>query len=227
MSAPPAWLEGVISTLQGDLPDWFRQFAPPPGVERESAVLMLFGERPGSDGDEPTIEVVLTERGSALSSHAGQVSFPGGRLDPGEDASTAALREAQEEVGLDPGTVEVIGVLPPLYLSPSRNSVYPVIAWWHEPHDLHIASPFEVASIERVAVADIVDPASRFTVRVGDEYEGYGFDVHGLFVWGFTAHLLAIFLDAAGQTVPWDEEHVRSLPWKYLKPFVERRRAES
>ena len=227
MSAPPAWLEGVISTLQGDLPDWFRQFAPPPGVERESAVLMLFGERPGSDGDEPTIEVVLTERGSALSSHAGQVSFPGGRLDPGEDASTAALREAQEEVGLDPGTVEVIGVLPPLYLSPSRNSVYPVIAWWCEPHDLHIASPFEVASIERVAVADIVDPASRFTVRVGDEYEGYGFDVHGLFVWGFTAHLLAIFLDAAGQTVPWDEEHVRSLPWKYLKPFVERRRDES
>ena len=227
MSAPPAWLEGVISTLQGDLPDWFRQFAPPPGVERESAVLMLFGERPGSDGDEPTIEVVLTERGSALSSHAGQVSFPGGRLDPGEDASTAALREAREEVGLDPGTVEVIGVLPPLYLSPSRNSVYPVIAWWHEPHDLHIASPFEVASIERVAVADIVDPASRFTVRVGDEYEGYGFDVHGLFVWGFTAHLLAIFLDAAGQTVPWDEEHVRSLPWKYLKPFVERRRDES
>lgn len=227
MSAPPAWLEGVISALHGDLPDWFRQFAPPPGVERESAVLMLFGERPGSDGDEPTIEVVLTERGSALSSHAGQVSFPGGRLDPGEDAPTAALREAQEEVGLDPGTVEVIGVLPPLYLSPSRNSVYPVIAWWHEPHDLHIASPFEVASIERVAVADIVDPASRFTVRVGDEYEGYGFDVHGLFVWGFTAHLLAIFLDAAGQTVPWDEEHVRSLPWKYLKPFVERRRAES
>ena len=227
MSAPPAWLEGVISTLHGDLPDWFRQFAPPPGVERESAVLMLFGERPGSDGDEPTIELVLTERGSALSSHAGQVSFPGGRLDPGEDASTAALREAREEVGLDPGTVEVIGVLPPLYLSPSRNSVYPVLAWWREPHDLHIASPFEVASIERVAVADLVDPSSRFTVRVGDEYEGYGFDVHGLFVWGFTAHLLEVFLDAAGQTVPWDEEHVRSLPWKYLKPFVERRRDES
>lgn len=226
MSTPPIWLVQAIPTLLADLPDWFTRFAPPEDVTRRSAVLMLLGERPGTRDAEggPVVEIVLTERSAGLRSHASQVSLPGGKLDPGEDAETAAVREGTEEVGLDPASVDVLGVFPDLYLTPSSNAVTPVLAWWREPHDLHIASPVEVAAIERVAVRDLADPANRFTVRVGDEYEGVGFDVHGLFVWGFTAHLLAILLDAGRQTQDWDEGVVRGLPWKHLAPFVQRRR---
>lgn len=223
MSRPPTWVEQIVPSILDDLPEWFTRFAPPDDPGRSSAVLMLLGPRSGSDPDDPVVEVVLTERSAELRSHASQVSFPGGQVDPGEDAPTAAIREAQEEVGLDPASVDVVGTLPPLYLTPSRNSVTPVLAWWREPHELHVASPVEVASIERVAVADLVDPANRFTVRVGDEYEGFGFGVHDLYVWGFTAHLLDMLLTAGRQTRDWDAEVVRPLPWKYLRPFVERR----
>ena len=79
----------------------------------------------------PTL--VLTERAHHMRSHPGQVSFPGGSLDPGEDAVTAALREAQEETGLDPAGVEVFAILPDLWLPPSNFAVTPVLGWWREP----------------------------------------------------------------------------------------------
>ena len=70
-----------------------------------------------------------------MRSHPGQVSFPGGSIDPGETPREAALREAEEETGLDPAGVEVFGELPELWLPPSNFAVTPVLGWWREPSD--------------------------------------------------------------------------------------------
>ncbi len=220
MSGPPSsqvptWLTGLEARLLADLPSWFTQFAPPDSPPRESAVLMLFGPDPAGGED-----VVLTERSAHLRSHASQVSFPGGRLDPGEDHVEAALREAQEEIGLDPAGVEVIATLPPLYLHPSQNSVTPVLGWWHDPHAVDVVDPGEVAHVARVPVAELADPRNRFTVTAPGGYEGVGFDVAGLYVWGFTAGLLDVLLEAGQQAVPWDTGRRRRLPVSQLKPYL-------
>ncbi len=213
-SEPPEWLLRCEVNLHADLPDWFTRFEPPENPPRRSAVLMLFG--PGADGPR----VVLTERSETLRSHASQVSFPGGKLDPGETAVQAALRETWEEVGLDPSEVEVIGSFPDLWLGPSSNAVTPVLGWVREPHPLRVIDRGEVARVEWVPVADLVEPANRFTVKGPSGYVGPGFDVADLFVWGFTAQLLAVLIEAAGIDVPWDETVRRRLPWRFVRQYL-------
>ncbi|MFJ6133195.1 NUDIX hydrolase [Janibacter terrae] len=211
---PPEWLLRAEENLRADQPAWFRDFAPPQDVARRSAVLMLVtqGER-GHD-------IVLTERSHALRSHAGQVSFPGGRLDPGEGPVEAALRETWEEVGVDPQGVEVVGSFPDLWLSPSQNAVTPVLGWWGAPGPLRVVDPGEVARVERIPVDDLVDPANRFTVKGPSGYVGPGFEVADLFVWGFTAQLLSVLLDASGLTRPWDDGRRRRLPLRFVRQYV-------
>ena len=95
-----------------------------------------------------------------MRTHAGQPAFPGGAADPGEtDPVDTALREATEEVGLDPTTVEVQGLLPPLWIPVSGFVVTPVLAWWRKPHPVAPVDLAEVESVQRVRVADLVDPA--------------------------------------------------------------------
>jgi 8-oxo-dGTP pyrophosphatase MutT (NUDIX family) len=173
---------------------------PPVGAApRHSAVLMLFGE--GAAGPD----VLLTERAAGLRAHAGQVSFPGGAVDPGDRGPRgAALREAEEETGLDPAGVHVADTLPDLYLPVSDFTVTPVLAWWHRPSPVRVVDAGEVSRVVRVAVADLMDPANRFQVTHPSGFVGPGFDVAGLFVWGFTAGLLARFLELAGWERPWD-----------------------
>lgn len=213
---PPEWLLRVEEELRADLPEWFRTFEPPAEPARRSAVLMLFG--PGGDGPV----VVLTERSETLRSHASQVSFPGGKLDPGETPVEAALRETWEEVGVDPSTVEVLGSFPDLWLGPSENAVTPVIAWSGGLGSLRVVDRGEVARVEQVPVADLVDPARRFTVKGPSGYVGPGFEVADLFVWGFTAQLLTVLLDAAGIAAPWDEGVRRRLPWRFVRQYLTR-----
>ena len=213
-AAAPDWLLTAEDSLRADLPGWFTQFAPPEAPPRRSAVLMLV--TPGESGHD----IVLTERSGSLRSHAGQVSFPGGKLDPGETPVEAALRETWEEVGVDPERVEVVGSFPDLWLGPSSNAVTPVLGWWPEGGSLRVVDPGEVARVEQVPVAQLVDPANRFMVKGPSGYVGPAFEVAGLFVWGFTAQLVSVLLDAADLTEPWDEGRLRRLPWRYVKPYL-------
>lgn len=196
-------------------PDYFKAFAPPLGWHRRSAVLMLF--HPGEHGDE----VILTERAWHLRSHPGQVSFPGGSLEPGDASLEAtALRETQEEVGVSPAEVDVVLSLPPLFLTPSQQAVTPVLGWWPEPAELTVVDPAEVARAGSVPVAELVDPRQRFTVTHPRGYRGPGFEVDGFFIWGFTAMLLANLLDVAGLATPWDERRERPLPQRLASPWM-------
>ena len=216
MSAPrPTWLSQVA--LRDDIAghDWFAAYAPPPGVGRRSAVLMLFG--PDAAGGE---DVVLTERAHTLRAHPGQISFPGGRLDPQDDGSVAAaLREAEEEVGLDPAGVDVLATFPDVYLAPSEHAVTPVLAWWPAPVPVGVVDEGEVARVVRVPVPDLLDPGHRFTAVFGP-YRGPAFEVGDLFVWGFTAMLLSSLFDLAHLTDPWDAADERPLPDRVMSPWM-------
>lgn len=165
---------------------------------RRAAVLVLLGPGP---------QLLLTVRASGLRSHAGQVAFPGGGRDPGDaDDVDTALREAQEEVGLDPAGVQVLGALPPLWAPPASYEVVPVLAWWREPHLLSAVDPIEVAEVHLLPLVDLADPANRFGVRYpAGRGVGPGFRAGGLFVWGFTAGVLDWVLRLSGLATDYDE----------------------
>jgi len=209
VSAVPEGLPAfLVRLLEGavDLP--LRHVLPPaPRTARRSAVLILFGEGPvGHD-------VLLIEKSPHLRSHAGQPAFPGGGVDPGDDFPVGtALREAQEEAGVDPAGVRVLATLPELFLPPSNRLVVPVVGWWDDPADVSVGDPREVARVARVPLADLADPAHRFRVRHSSGYVGPAFGVAGMVVWGFTAALLDALLTAAGLDRPWDNRDVRPLP---------------
>jgi len=214
-SADAVWLKPLVDAVTDIPPDRLSRFLPPEdGSGRSSAVLMLFASATGQaeDGD-----VLLLERAATLRSHAGQVAFPGGATDP-EDASpvATALREATEEVGLDPGTVDVLSELPALFLPPSGFVVAPVLAYWREPHPVGVVDAGEVASVARAPIAELVDPVNRFTVRHPSGFVGPGFEVSGLFIWGFTAGLLDRMLRLGGWERPWDRSVSR--PVEFSRP---------
>ncbi len=201
----PGWLR--------DLADVARQMPvsvhlrPPPAGGRASAVLVLFGDGPAGP------DVLLIQRSSGLRTHAGQTAFPGGAIDEGDAGPVAAaLREAAEETGLDPAGVEVVGVLPELFVARSGFRVIPVLAWWRRPTPVGPADPAEVAAVERVRIADLADPANRFTVRHPSGLVGPAFRVGGVLVWGFTAGILDRLLALCGWERPWDAERVEELP---------------
>jgi 8-oxo-dGTP pyrophosphatase MutT (NUDIX family) len=198
----------LVAQLDQQDPDFFSRFLPPDEGGRPSAVLILFG--PGTDRGE---DVVLTERSHSMRSHAGQVSFPGGAIDLGDSGPvSAALREAEEEVGLDPAGVQVVAELPALYLPPSNFVVTPVLAWWAQPSPISVVDDREVARVLRAPLSELTDPARRFTVSHPSGFVGPAFDVDGLLVWGFTAGLLSKVLELAGLERSWDKADRRPLP---------------
>ncbi|MEW2359138.1 CoA pyrophosphatase [Spirillospora sp. NPDC029432] len=184
---------------------------PEPGA-RAAAVLILFGE--GPEGPD----ILLTERAATLNKHAGQPAFPGGRIDPDDGGPVeAALREAWEEAGVERAGVDVLATLPELYLRHSRHRVTPVAAWWREPSEIAPGHPGEVATVARVPIAELVDPANRLMVRDPSGVRlGPAFEVRDMLVWGFTAGLLTEVLDAGGWNRPWDTGRVEDLPQKVL-----------
>lgn len=154
------------------------------GEHREAAVLVAITDRA-----EPGL--ILTLRREHLRTHAGQVAFPGGRIDEGEDAPAAALREAQEELGLDPAMVRLLGKADP-YCTVTGYWVTPVIGI--VPPDLHlIPNPEEVADWFEAPLDFVLDPANQHCMTA--EYKGrtrhyYQINWMDRHIWGATAAML-------------------------------------
>lgn len=170
------------------------------GARAAAGLLLLF---PGSEGPS----LALTSRASHLPHHAGQVSLPGGRVEPGETFGETALREAAEEIGVDPSSVRILGTLTPLHIPVSGFLLHAVLGVSPARPDFRPA-PGEVARILEVPVHQLADPgllrvreqtlAGRPGVRVPF------FDLHGEQVWGATAMILSEFLSLVGAPVdPW------------------------
>ena len=209
----PPWLTDLAQAMSGmAVPPPLR---PPPGGGRPSAVLILFGDGPGGP------DLLLVQRSANLRRHAGQPAFPGGAIDESDGGPVpAALREAEEEAGVDPAGVQVLAVLPELFISRSGFSVTPVLAWWRQPVAVAPGDPAETASVARVTLADLADPANRLTLRHPSGYAGPAFRVGGMLVWGFTGMLLDQLLAIGGWEREWDSESPQDLPPEVLQSAV-------
>ena len=200
------------------------RFAPRVRGARPAAVLLLFGVLDAHPAHRRSaavpgdLDVLLVGRARSLSDHPGQVSFPGGRIDPGDAGpEAAAVREAVEETGLDPAGVEVLGTLGRRAVPVSNHVVTPVLAWWAAPSPVAVVDHGESALVFRTPVADLLDPARRRTAVMATtrgEHRSPAFLLDGPdgtprdgpVVWGFTALVLDAVFDGLGWTQPWDED---------------------
>jgi 8-oxo-dGTP pyrophosphatase MutT (NUDIX family) len=153
---------------------------------RQAAVLVPVIARPEG------ATVLLTRRADTLASHTGQIAFPGGRLDPGEDAVMAALREAKEEVGLAPGLVEILGLLEP-YETVTGFRVTPVVGWLSRPPEL-TPSPAEVAEVFETPWSFLMDAANHrqdsYDLEPGVRRWFWAMPWGERYIWGATAGIL-------------------------------------
>ena len=199
------WRLGPQRVLRNDAP------------ARDAAVLVLFGvldsiPAGASNAVARDIDVLLQRRAATLSTHAGQIAFPGGRLEPTDsDAADAAVREAVEETGLDPTGVDVLGMLTPFPVPVSNHLVTPVPAWWSRPSEVAAVDHAETVETFRVPVADLVDPSNRAMTEhrfEGEVYRSPAFAVDGRVVWGFTAIVLSRMFEELGWAVEWDDRRI-------------------
>ncbi len=210
----PITLEQVRRGLRGPLPGLPAQMRmspqPRPGAERildpdltcrHAGVLILLYPcpRPCAVGGE-ALCLVLTRRSGKVSNHQGQISFPGGSMEPGETAVAAALREAWEELRIPPTALEVIGELSPLYIPRSGFCVHPVVAYAPERPAFSPCAE-EVAEVIEVPLAHLLDPLTRReeTWLIHGEPVRVPFYAIGPHkVWGATAMVLAELLALEG-----------------------------
>jgi peroxisomal coenzyme A diphosphatase NUDT7 len=196
LGAPAPWPVGAAPTLSQVLavvPDTVRPLRPVHGDARPSAVLVLLTDV----GEGP--EVLLTRRSWEMRSHRGEVSFPGGRMDPGETALETALREAHEEVGLEPSLVTMCGELEHLNTAFSRSYIVPEVGTVTERLDLQA----QTSEVERVLWV----PLAAFTRAGAYRSEHWGeppldrmlhfFELDDETVWGATARIIADLLTRA------------------------------
>jgi 8-oxo-dGTP pyrophosphatase MutT (NUDIX family) len=157
----------------------------------KAGVLVLFYPREGK------LHLVFTRRTDNVDFHKGQISFPGGRLEAGEALEQAALREAQEELEVDPGSIRILGMLTPLYIPPSNYCIYPVVALAESRPDFQ-PSQIEVAEVIEIPLAHLLNPQNirreMWNIRSADvEVPFYAFGEHK--IWGATAMVLAELLE--------------------------------
>lgn len=200
-TAVPVWLRRVADEARDLDPRRLSRLLPPEGgAARRSAVLVLVASWAGADS------VLLLQRSSTLRSHAGQVAFPGGSAEPDDvDDVATALREAQEEAGVGPDHVEVLASWPTLWIPVSDFAVTPVLGWWRTPREIR-PDGTEMLTGALVPLAELADPANRFTVTAPSGWRGPGFEVGDLWIWGFTAGLLDRLLAFGGWERPWDPD---------------------
>lgn len=184
------------------------------GHGRDAAVLVLFSGPPSDSGID-SADLLVTVRASTLRHHAGQAAFPGGAVDPGDSGPVAtALREANEETGIDPERVHPLVVLEKVFIAPSGFQVVPVLAYSEDPGPVRVVDQAETAAVARVPVRAFINPENRLMVYRDARSRRWAmpaFRLNEMLVWGFTAQVISAMLDVAGWAQPWDHTEVRGL----------------
>lgn len=209
MSHSPT-IAAIQQALAGPLPGTAGQIkmAPQPRVDqinrwdipdnhREASVLLLLYPHHQPNQLKSELHLVLTRRPDYPGTHGGQISLPGGRREADEPLQITALREAHEEIGLNPAAVKVLGQLSPLYIPPSNFYIYPFIAY-SPARPTFQPDTKEVAELIEAPLDLLFDPAIQREEMW--HFPNYGerrvpfFDVFGHCVWGATAMILSEFL---------------------------------
>jgi 8-oxo-dGTP pyrophosphatase MutT (NUDIX family) len=227
----PSWLKPLTDNCR-DVKQAYRRRVPPEvlalvtaanskaaitGKQRDAAVLVLFsGPADSSSGGLPDdADLLLTVRASTLRHHAGQAAFPGGAADPGDDGPVfTALREANEETGIDTGRLQPLCTLERMFIPPSGFHVVPVLAYSPDPGPVFVVDESETAIVARVPVRAFINPENRIMVYRKENtrrFAGPAFLLNEMLVWGFTGQVISAMLDVAGWAKPWNTDDVREL----------------
>ena len=208
----PDWMANLVAATSELDPSIFRRFSGSSAEQaRDASVLMLFGSGPHGP------DLLFLRRADSLGSHPGQVAFPGGGSEPGDaDSVATALREAEEEVGLEPEGVRPLARLPRAYVPVSGFDVTPVLAYWDQPSAVRAVDEGETAAVARVPIAHLVEPANRIQVRHPSGFTSPAYLAPGMLIWGFTAGLLTVLLSIGGWDRPWDATKIVNLDDAWL-----------
>jgi 8-oxo-dGTP pyrophosphatase MutT (NUDIX family) len=147
-------------------------------------------------GAAPELRVVFTKRTDTLSRHAGEISFPGGLADPGEELAATALREAQEELGLAPADVELVGALPAVHTNVTGILIVPFVGFlWRDP--LFTPNAAEIAGVLEFPLTTLIKAGRLQEFRYdGRRFETHVYEMEGGLIWGATGRILASFIEA-------------------------------
>ncbi len=234
----PSWLRPLVDNV-GQIPEAYRHRLPAPVLAmvtaakaasslaslrdphhsgRDAAVLVLFSgpeSGPRNGGAPDDADLLLTVRASTLRHHAGQAAFPGGASDPTDEGPVAtALREAQEETGIDVSRLHPLATMERTFIAPSRFHVVPVLAYSPDPGPVGVVDETETAIVSRVPVRAFINPENRLMVyrgNLGRRWAGPAFLLNQMLVWGFTGQVISAVLDVAGWALPWDTTDIREL----------------
>jgi 8-oxo-dGTP pyrophosphatase MutT (NUDIX family) len=173
---------------------------------------------PGSSDDAglpDDADLLLTVRASTLRHHAGQAAFPGGATDPGDTGPVhTALREANEETGIDATRLHPLATLDRMFIPPSGFHVVPVLAYSADPGPVAVVDEAETATVARVPVRAFINPENRLMVyreANGRRFAGPAFLLNQMLVWGFTGQVISAMLDVAGWSRQWDAGDIREV----------------
>ncbi|GAC1407498.1 MAG: CoA pyrophosphatase [Mycobacterium sp.] len=229
--AAPSWLKPLADNCR-DLKRSYRRRVPPEMLalvtaantmtattaeQRDAAVLVLFsGPADSPSGGLPDdADLLVTVRASTLRHHAGQAAFPGGAADPGDTGPVyTALREANEETGIDSDRLIPLCTLERMFIPPSGFHVVPVLAYSQDPGPVTVVDESETATVARVPVRAFINPENRIMVYRKENtrrFAGPAFLLNEMLVWGFTGQVISAMLDVAGWAKPWDTDDVREL----------------